>query len=163
MQPNSQPVTASETEPTQETPDVTTDTTADVASDQRALQVSRPNTPAPYMPLHPSGLWQPPTDVFELEDRLVVLVEVAGIRDARLDIRLIGRRLVISGIRERSTREGITFHQVEVRYGHFHTEANLPYHVERERITAVYRDGFLRVELPRSESKQISVMDLDNS
>lgn len=114
-----------------------------------------------WIVMHQSNAWQPPTDVFELDNRLVVMVEIAGMRDGEFNVALQERRLAISGTRQRSVREGLAYHQMEVRYGRFHTEIVLPWPVERNQVSAIYRDGFLRVELPRARSQQVHIVDVD--
>ena len=103
----------------------------------------------------------PPTDVFELEDRLVVMVEIGGMRDGEFNVVLQDRKLTISGIRKRTMREQVAFHQMEVRYGEFRTEVILPWPVNREGVSATYREGFLRVELPHARNQQIHIVDVD--
>jgi HSP20 family protein len=114
-----------------------------------------------WIVMHQSNAWQPPTDVFEQDDRLVVMVEIAGMRDGEFSVALQERRLAISGTRQRSVREGLAYHQMEVRYGRFHTEIVLPWPVERNQVSAIYRDGFLRVEMPRARSQQVHIVDAD--
>ncbi|MDL1921546.1 Hsp20/alpha crystallin family protein [Chloroflexi bacterium CFX3] len=108
-----------------------------------------------------SNVWRPPTDVFELADRLVVMVEISGMRDGEFNVSLQERRLVISGIRRRAVRDRMAFHQMEVRYGEFRTAVSLPWHVDRNRVTATYKDGFLRVELPRAASQKVHIVNVD--
>ncbi|MBX3063783.1 MAG: Hsp20/alpha crystallin family protein [Anaerolineae bacterium] len=114
-----------------------------------------------WIVMHQANTWQPPTDVFELDDRLVVLVEIAGMRDGEFSVALQERRLAISGTRPRNVREGLAYHQMEVRYGRFHSEIILPWAVERDGVSAHYRDGFLRVELPRARNHQVHIVDVD--
>ncbi len=106
--------------------------------------------------------WQPPTDVFELEDRLIVMVEIAGMRDGEFSVSLQDRRLMISGTRRRASYERVAFHQMEVRYGEFRTELSLPWSVNRDEVSALYRDGFLRIDLPRALNQQIHIVDVDS-
>lgn len=106
--------------------------------------------------------WQPPTDVFELEDRLIVMVEIAGMRDGEFNVSLQDRRLMISGVRRRTVYDRVAFHQMEVRYGEFRTEVSLPWSVNRDEVSALYRDGFLRIDLPRALNQQIHIVDVDN-
>jgi HSP20 family protein len=108
-----------------------------------------------------SNIWRPPTDVFELDDRVIVMVEIAGMRDGEFNVSLQDRRLIISGVRQRNVQERMAFHQMEVRYGRFHTDVSLPWPIDRERVTATYRDGFLRVELPRALNQQVHIVDVD--
>jgi HSP20 family protein len=111
--------------------------------------------------LHQSNIWRPPTDVFELEDRLVVLVEIGGMHDGEFNVVLQDRRLMISGVRRRVVRERVAYHQMEVRYGEFRTEVSLPWPVNRESVSATYKEGFLRVELPHARNQQIHIVDVD--
>jgi HSP20 family protein len=107
------------------------------------------------------NVWRPPTDVFELEDRLVVMVEIGGMRDGEFNVVLQDRRLTISGVRRAASHDQIAYHQMEVRYGEFRTEVSLPWPVHRERVTATYKAGFLRVELPHARNQQIQIVDVD--
>lgn len=109
-----------------------------------------------------SNAWRPPTDVYELDDRLVIIVEIAGMRDSDFSVVLQDRRLAVSGVRDRHNREAIAHHQVEVRSGRFLTEVVIPFSVERSQISAKYSDGFLRVELPRARHQNIHIVDVDS-
>jgi HSP20 family protein len=129
--------------------DTLLDSTADPHS-QRRLVVARQ-----------SHIWRPPTDVFELEDRLVVMVEIGGMRDGEFNVVLNDRKLMISGVRRRATNDRVAYHQMEVLYGEFRTEVSLPWPVTREGVTATYREGFLRVELPHAPNQQIHIVDVD--
>ena len=111
--------------------------------------------------MHQSNIWRPPTDVFELEDRLVVMVEIGGMRDGEFNVVLQDRHLMISGVRRRVIRERIAYHQMEIRYGEFRTEVSLPWPVSRESVSATYKEGFLRVELPHARNQQIHIVDVD--
>jgi HSP20 family protein len=114
-----------------------------------------------WVTMRQSHLWRPPTDVFEMDDRLVVMVEIGGMRDGEFNVVLQDRKLTISGIRKRTIREQVAFHQMEVRYGEFRTEVVLPWPVSREGVSATYREGFLRVELPHARNQQIHIVDVD--
>lgn len=114
-----------------------------------------------WIVMHQSNVWRPPTDVFELLDRLVVMVEIGGMRDGEFNVSLQDRRLVIRGIRRRTVRDRTAFHQMEVRYGEFRTAVNLPWTVDRSRVIATYKDGFLRVELPRASKQSAHIVNVD--
>lgn len=107
-------------------------------------------------------VWHPPTDVYELDGRLIVVVEIAGMRDSDISVVLQGQRLVISGVRERVTRRDCAYHQLEIPYGEFRTEVNVPWPVAHEDVTANYRDGLLRVELPHAPAQKIQIINVDN-
>jgi HSP20 family protein len=106
--------------------------------------------------LHRPRLWRPPTDVFETEDLLIVRVEIAGMRDADFTISLEDRRLVIGGTRP-DLAERRAYHQMEIPFGEFSTEVELSTPVVPERVEAVYRDGFLKITLPKAKPRQILI------
>ena len=103
-------------------------------------------------------LWRPPTDVFETEDALVVRVEIAGMQEADCLVTLAERYLVIRGFRP-DTTDRKAFHQMEIPFGEFSTEVELPFMVDAEQIDAVYRDGFLRVVLPKARPYEVKIED----
>jgi len=124
------------------------------------------------MPSDPGGLrrwvivrhvtvWQPPTDVYEQDGRLIVLVEIAGMREGDFNVTLQSQQLIISGARQRKTREDCAFHQLEIPFGEFRTEVSLPWLVARDEVSAQYRDGFLRVELPHAPAQKITIVNLE--
>lgn len=109
------------------------------------------------MEIH-SNYWRPPTDLIEMEDSFIVRVEIAGMRDGEFSVSLEDSILSISGVRN-DTGERRSYHQMEIRFGEFSTEVELPNNVDIKKITAEYDDGFLRVVLPKAQPKQINVGD----
>jgi len=103
-----------------------------------------------------SHVWRPPTDVYETEEAILVRVEVAGMRDADFSIILDGRYLSIRGVRP-DVSERRAFHQMEIRFGEFSSEVELPAPVMIKDIQAVYSNGFLRILLPKARPQRINV------
>lgn len=106
-------------------------------------------------------VWHPPTDVYERENQLIVLVEIAGMRDGDFNVTLQGQRLTIGGVRQRLTSPDCAYHQLEIPYGEFRTEVSLPWPVARDEVVATYRDGFLRVELPHAPAQKVHIVNVD--
>jgi HSP20 family molecular chaperone IbpA len=100
--------------------------------------------------------WRPPTDVYETDAALIIRVEVAGMRESDFTISLVERTLTIRGIRQ-DTSERRAYHQMEIAFGEFNTEVELPYAIISDKVEAVYRDGFLRITLPIAQPKHIKV------
>jgi HSP20 family protein len=132
------------------TPDAHLDSEAAVGGTSRRWVIVRHTT-----------VWHPPTDVFELNERLVVMVEIAGMRDTDFNVSLLGQSLIISGMRQRMTPSDCAYHQLEIPFGDFRTEVSLPWPVSRDEVTASYRDGFLRVELPHAPAQKIQIVNVD--
>jgi len=100
--------------------------------------------------------WRPPTDMYETDESIIIRVEVAGMREADFTISLTERILTIRGIRQ-DTPERRAYHQLEIPFGEFSSEVELPYAVVSDKVDAVYRDGFLRITLPIAQPKHIKV------
>lgn len=104
-------------------------------------------------------VWVPPTDVYETEDKLVVLVELAGVREQDVSVSLFERRLVITGVRTDHGPTRRAYHQMEVSFGEFRSEVELPVQVDASHVDAEYADGFLRVMLPKLKPQNIIVQE----
>jgi len=104
-------------------------------------------------------IWVPPTDVFETEDQIVVQVDVAGVRQSDLAISLQDRRLTITGTRVDPGPTQRAYHQMQVRFGDFGAEVELPAPVDESQTAASYVDGFLRIVLPKLKPRQIDVQE----
>jgi HSP20 family protein len=103
-----------------------------------------------------SPSWQPPADVYEAEDNLIVRVEIAGMREEDFAIELNGRILSIRGVRQDFPGRR-AYHQMEIRFGEFSVELELPCNVDAGQVQAVYERGFLRVQLPKVQPRQINI------
>ena len=101
-------------------------------------------------------IWRPPTDVYETDDAVIVRVEIAGMREEDLHVTLDGQHLTIRGIRA-DLPERRAYHQLEIRFGEFGTEFELPIMVVVEETQATYNNGFLRLVLPKARPRQIQV------
>jgi HSP20 family protein len=101
-------------------------------------------------------IWRPPTDVFETEEAVIVRVEIAGMKESDFQIVLDGRLLSIRGVRS-DTPERRAYYQMEIRFGEFSTEVELPCEVQPQGAEATYNNGFLRVLLPKVRPKKIHV------
>jgi HSP20 family protein len=106
-----------------------------------------------YGLLQPSAVWRPPVDIHETTSNMLVKAEVAGMREDMLDITLYENALVVTGRREDDADthadEPICYHEAQVHYGPFRAEILLPVPVQHDAVTAVYENGFLRIQLPK--------------
>jgi len=103
-----------------------------------------------------SNVWKPLTDVYETEASIVVKMEIAGLRDEDLEVAVQENILMVSGTRS-DLSERRAYHQMEIPFGKFEIIVALPHPVNMENAGAEYKDGFLTVILPKSNSKQNEV------
>jgi HSP20 family protein len=97
----------------------------------------------------------PPVDIYEDEHKLVLKLEIPGIRQEDLDVRMENTTLSVRGERSfESEGKEENFHRVERRYGSFYRAFTVPNTVDPQSIKAEYDAGVLRLELQkRAESK----------
>jgi len=101
-----------------------------------------------------SGIWSPPTDVYETEENLVIKMEVAGMREDDFDVSLENQILIIRGNRH-DLNERRAYHQMEIRFGKFEIATGLPGSVDLDKATAEYKDGFLTIIFPKFRARRI--------
>jgi len=96
---------------------------------------------------------EPPTDVYHTDAEIVVLLEVAGMRDQEVEIQLEGRRMIVRGEKRdrRIHHPGRVYNTVEIHYGPFARTILLPAEVDTDRVTVQYDDGLLQITLPIRE------------
>ena len=109
-----------------------------------------------------SPAWRPPTDVYEIDDAVIVRVEIAGMHETDFSIILDGRYLSIRGVRQDVT-ERRAYHQMEIRYGEFRVEVFVHWGIAEDAISAQYTDGFLMVVLPKRHPRRVPVVDAGNA
>ncbi len=96
--------------------------------------------------------WLPAVDVIETKSEIIVKVEMAGMDAGDIDISLSEGTLVIKGERKREKEEKEeNYHFIERSYGTFTRSVRLPKEVKRDKISASYKNGVLKVVLPKSE------------
>ena len=100
--------------------------------------------------------WRPPTDVFEIEEAYVVRMEVAGMKEDEFTIELDQNTLSIRGVRSDWPKRR-AYHQMEIYFGEFGIEMELPGPVIASQAQAIYQEGFLRVTLPKARPLQIQI------
>jgi HSP20 family protein len=110
-------------------------------------------------------LWRPPTDVWESDDEVVVLVELAGVKQSEVSLTLKENIMTVKGDRKvLSKREGCCFRNMEISTGRFERNIFLPETIDPDSVKASYRDGFLEITLRKAphmtgKAREISIAD----
>ena len=111
--------------------------------------------------MNAGGQWVPPLDVYEANDRFVVVLELPGIEPETVDVTVEDSTLTVSGTRDFYTNVSEeAFHRVERRYGPFSRALTLPPSANVEAIDAHFDKGVLTIEVPKAEEakpKKITV------
>jgi HSP20 family protein len=105
--------------------------------------------------------WSPAVDIFETEGEIIVKAELPGVDRKDIALNLENNVLTLKGERrfEKETKEE-NYHRIERAYGAFSRAFSIPTTVDEEKIRADYRDGILKIALPKKEQakpKQIRI------
>jgi len=98
------------------------------------------------------GEFLPALDLAETENDLVVKCEVPGLEPKDIDISLSDGMLTVKGEKKQEREEKkADYHLVERSYGTFIRSIQLPKEVQSDKISASYKNGILKINLPKSE------------
>ncbi len=110
------------------------------------------------------SFWEPPLDLYETLDQLIVIMDLAGIAPDKVNLTAEPKVLTIKGERKCEI-DGIScVHQLEIEYGRFERKLLLPKSVDVGKITSVCKNGFLCVNMPilsKSGSVEINLNEVD--
>ena len=103
----------------------------------------------------------PPVDIYEDEHTIALKMEVPGIDEEDIDVRIENTTLTVHGERkfEKEEKEE-NFRRVERQYGSFTRSFTLPSSVDTAQVIANYDKGVLKISLPKkaeAKPKQIKV------
>ena len=112
------------------------------------------------------GAWSPNVDIYEDSDKLIVEAELPGMDRDDFEVNVENNVLALKGERkfEKKT-EGDNYHRVERSYGSFTRSFTLPQTVSSEGAEAEFKDGILKVTLPKREdtkARKIEIKSVDS-
>jgi HSP20 family protein len=98
------------------------------------------------------GAWTPVADVYEDADTVAFCLELPGLAQADIDVRLEDDELVVRGERHMDRgAAGEQFHRVERSYGKFVRRFRLRSHIDPSSVAATYQDGVLVITLAKKD------------
>ena len=107
------------------------------------------------------GSWAPAVDIYEQGHDIVLKAELPGVDPKDVDIRLENNVLTLRGQRKFENEVNKeSYHRVERSYGSFSRSFTLPLVVDQGNIKADFKDGILKLVLPKREEakpKQIEI------
>ena len=108
-----------------------------------------------------TGSFTPAVDVYEDPHKIMLKVEVPGVKQEDLDIRLENNTLTIRGERKfESEEKEENFHRIERRYGSFVRTFTVPPTVDTESLSANYDAGVLTITMNKkaeAKPKQVKI------
>jgi HSP20 family protein len=94
--------------------------------------------------------WIPPLDVAETKDEIIVTVELPGVDPSNVEVTVANGILTIKG-EKKHERKDERYHLIERTYGAFTRSIRLPVDFDENNVKATYKDGVLKIVLPKVE------------
>ena len=101
--------------------------------------------------------WIPAADIYETEKEYTIAVDLPGIERSALEISLDNDRLSIRGVR---APESEGEHRVERPHGRFLRKFGVPGDVNQKAIAAEYKNGVLKVRLPKRPEQRARKVEI---
>jgi HSP20 family protein len=105
--------------------------------------------------------WKPLVDIYDNDENIVITAELPGINKENIKVDVKDRVLTLKGERlsENEVKED-SYHRRERVYGKFERAFTLPVEVDPEEIQADYKDGILKINIPKPKEqkpKQVTI------
>lgn len=97
-----------------------------------------------------SESWRPAVEIWETDKSIFFSLDLPGVSSEELDVQMEGDQLVIRGERKPSEEKRNYLRREKV-YGKYYRAFEVPIPIDREKISASYKNGVLEVALPKSE------------
>ena len=129
----------------------------------RSFSMTLPNRLFDMPGVTHSSFLRPKLDIAESENQYKITIELPGVTEKDVRVELVGDTLRISGEKRQENEEkDRNYHRIERTYGSFERVLNLPEDADTEHIAATFKNGLMRVTIPRratvsQPAKQIEV------
>jgi HSP20 family protein len=105
--------------------------------------------------------FSPPVDIYEANNRFVIITDVAGIDKKLINITVSDDVLIIKGERKRTNAidENLCYYHMEIEYGPFERRIRIPRNIDIDHMDVDYDNGLLKIEIPliMKQTRQIKI------
>ncbi len=99
-----------------------------------------------------TGDWAPRVDIAETDKAFEIKAEIPDVNKEDVRVTVHNGVLTIQGERKQEKEEkGKKFHRVERYYGSFTRSFTLPDNVDETKISALFKDGVLNIQIQKTE------------
>ncbi|UCF72634.1 MAG: Hsp20/alpha crystallin family protein [Deltaproteobacteria bacterium] len=103
----------------------------------------------------------PAFDISETEKEYVITGEIPGMDVKDLDVTLLDGVLTVKGEKNQKKEDkDENYHRVERSYGSFQRNFRIPEKVETDKLDATYKDGILKLTLPKAEVNEVKKIEV---
>lgn len=113
-----------------------------------------------YGPMPPTtesyeGDWCPAMDLNETDNELIATIELPGMKREDIKVTVSDGVLTVSGEKKQEkVEQDESRHRIERTYGYFKRSVSVPAEIDTSKVKAVYKDGVLKVTMPKLEEKK---------
>jgi HSP20 family protein len=104
--------------------------------------------------------FSPPTDVWETEKSVGIVMEIADLLPEDFTINYRGGYLIVEGARRQPDADAdnpiLKYHKKEIDYGKFLVKIKMNTRIDMDKIVANYKDGLLKIDLPKNVGRKPS-------
>ena len=105
--------------------------------------------------------WTPVVDIQETDVEYLVKVELPEVRREDVKVTVENGVLTLQGERKQEKEEkGKKFHRIERSYGSFLRTFTVPLDTDETKVAADFKDGILKVHLPKTEKPRPKAIDV---
>jgi HSP20 family protein len=105
--------------------------------------------------------WVPAADIVETDNDYEITLEAPGMPKENVKISFANGVLSVTGEKKAEEKKDTKrFHRVERSYGYFERNFRLPASVQADKIKADFKDGLLKVTVPKSEEVKPKQIDI---
>ena len=109
-------------------------------------------------------VWRPNIDVYESQDEIIILADLAGLNKEELHIEVNRNRIKIAGVRKIiSVVKNASYHLAEIPHGYFQRSIILPAAVDAESALASYADGILMIRIKKMPANKTHRVRIDKA
>lgn len=96
-------------------------------------------------------------DVYEEGDNVIAKMNVPGVDPEKINVSVEDKTLRVSGVHEEEKEEKKKhYYHKEIRKGSFERVISLPHAVQKDKVLAEYKNGSLRISLPKANNGEFS-------
>ncbi len=108
-----------------------------------------------------TGDWAPRVDIVETGEAFAIKAEIPEVDKKDVTVTVDKGVLTIRGERKQEKEEkGKKFHRVERHYGTFTRSFTLPDNVDETKITALFKDGVLNLQIQKAETVKPKAIEI---
>ncbi len=104
------------------------------------------------------GIKSPKMDIYETDKEVIAEVELPGVDPEKIDIKIEDSVLKIEAkVEEKKEEKGRGYYRKELSSGYCKRAVSLPIGVKEDKARAEYKDGILKISVPKKETRKTKV------